>query len=90
MKNEIEFSKRRLFGGSFCAKLLSVDWQQPIALAVVIATAATVLWRLFRPARFRLNKSLPCGCAGAGSGIRPPGLLVHSRRGERPTVSMKH
>jgi hypothetical protein len=65
-----------------------VDWQQPVALAIVALTAGTFLWRRFRPRKFSFAKDTPCGCS-AVSGARPPGLVVHGRRGERPQVVVK-
>lgn len=66
-----------------------MDWQQPVALGIVALTAGIFLWRAVRPARYRLRKAVPCGCVGTRGGPKPPGLVVHSRRGEIPRVAWK-
>jgi hypothetical protein len=64
-----------------------MDWQQPLALGIVAATAATLLWRQLRPRRNTFEKAFPCGCAGTGA--RPTtGLKVQGRRGERARVTL--
>lgn len=69
-----------------------MDWQRPIALAIVAGTAVAMAWRPLRrrfgPRRWRLEKDLPCACAGAG-GPPPPGLVVSGRRGEHQHFALK-
>ena len=65
-------------------------WQTPVALGIVALTAAVFAWRQFRPRRFSFARDTACGCAGAGSGSRPPGLIVHGRKGERPRIDVRN
>lgn len=62
-----------------------MDWQQPVALGVVAATAAIFLWRRFKPRRFSFERDTACGCS-APPGQTPPGLVIQGRRGEQATV----
>ncbi|MFO1461534.1 MAG: hypothetical protein U1G08_19290 [Verrucomicrobiota bacterium] len=62
-----------------------MDWQQPAALAVVIATAGWLAWRRMRPRRFDFHRETGCGCGSTG-GPKPPTVCVTGRRGERPRV----
>jgi hypothetical protein len=66
-----------------------VDWQQPVALGIVALTAGVFLWRRFRPRRFLFARDTACGCAGTGTGVKPPGLVISGRRGERPRCELK-
>jgi hypothetical protein len=66
-----------------------MNWQTPIAIALVAATAAAFAWRRFRPRRFSLTRDTPCGCTpSSSSGQHPPGLRVEGRRGERPRITL--
>ena len=71
---------------------MGMDWQQPVALAIVVGTAVAFAWRPVRrhfgPRRFSLTKDTPCGCVGKG-GPPPPRVLVTGRKGERPRVEMR-
>ena len=64
-----------------------MDWQQPVALAIVAATAATCVVRAVRARRNRFAKSMPCGCV-PGSPSKMEGLRIEGRRGEQPRISV--
>jgi len=66
-----------------------MNWQTPMALAIVAATAAIILWRRLGPRRVTFGKVSGCGCGGGAGGIRPPGLLIQSRRGEPQTIEFR-
>jgi len=66
-----------------------MNWQTPIALAVVALTAAIFAWRRFRPRRFSFAKDTPCGCVSPKGGVRPPGYVIEGKRGELPRVTLK-
>lgn len=65
-----------------------MNWQTPVALALVAVTAAAFLWRRFRPRRFSLARDTHCGCGSSPTGARPPGFRVEGRRGERPRITL--
>lgn len=65
-----------------------MNWQTPVALVLVAATAAAFLWRRFRPKRFSLGRDTHCGCGSSPTGARPPGFRVEGRRGERPRITL--
>jgi hypothetical protein len=72
-----------------------MDWQQPLALLIVCATAVAFLWS---KTRGRTASALPfareghCGC---GSGNVPAigpkqSVTFRARKGERPRVLIKN
>lgn len=63
-----------------------MDWQQPVALAIVGITAALFLWNQFRPRRAGIFRSGHCGCSSASSLNRPATIIFRARRGERPQI----
>lgn len=66
---------------------LDMDWQQPVALGVVVVTAGLIVWRWVRPRPWDFHRETGCGC-GSSSGSKPPSVLVTGRRGERPRVTV--
>ena len=66
-----------------------MDWQTPSALAIVALTALVILWRRFAPRRATFGKATGCGCAGGSGGTPPPGILVHSKRGEPQRIEIR-
>jgi hypothetical protein len=62
-----------------------MDWQQPMALAIVAATAGILAWRQFRPRRSSFAKATHCGC-DMKAPANPPQIIVRSRRGERQQI----
>jgi len=64
-----------------------MDWQQPVALAIVAVTAATFLVRAVRARCNRFAKSMPCGCVPR-SPSKMEGLRIEGRRGEQPRISV--
>jgi len=69
--------------------LVSVDWQQIIALTIVAATAGIFAWRKFRPRRSPFGRAGHCGCAGGSQPVDKSSIVFHARKGERPQVIMK-
>ena len=71
-----------------------VNWQQPAALSVVVATALLFAWRPLRrwlgPRRFDFQRDTGCHCGG-GSTRRSnlPVVRVSGRRGERPRTEIR-
>jgi len=66
-----------------------MDWQQPLALLIVGATAAAFLWSKMRK-RFSFEKETHCGCSSpAGLGPRQK-IRFSARKGERAQVIIKN
>jgi len=65
-----------------------MNWQTPIALAVVVLTAAAFAWKRLRPRRVTFTKDSPCGC-GTSRSTRPEGIVISGRRGETPRITFK-
>jgi hypothetical protein len=67
-----------------------MDWQQLASLAIVGVAAALMLRSRFHRPRLQLARTSACpGCA-AGSGLsRPPSVVFHTRKGERPQIIIK-
>jgi hypothetical protein len=65
----------------------AMDWQEPVAIAIVAATAATFVARAVRSRRDRFAKSTPCGCVPR-SPSSLQGLRIEGRRGEQPRISV--
>ena len=68
---------------------MGMDWQEIAALSLVAATAGA-----FALARLRARPKGP-GCASHGecfvrrSKEPPPSIIYHSRKGERPTFTIR-
>ena len=71
----------------FTNYLSSMDWQQITALSIVAATVGIFVWT-----RLRKRAKNGCHCGGCGSSSPPPpgaSIIYHSRKGERPTITIK-
>jgi hypothetical protein len=66
-----------------------MNWQTPVALGIVALVVVAFLWHRFRPRRFSLTRDTACGCASRPGGAKPPGYIVHGRRGEPQKVTLK-
>ncbi len=66
-----------------------MDWQETVALAMVVLTAAVFAWRTLRPRRFRFERDTHCGCAAPGPNAPRHSIVFHARKGERPQVTLK-
>jgi hypothetical protein len=65
-----------------------MDWQQVIALSIVVLTAAAFVWTR---ARRRRKAALPCN-SGCGCGTATPPretVIYHARKGQRPEVIIR-
>jgi len=82
-------------GKSFVARnhfrimLATMDWQQLVALTIVVVTAALLVASKFRRRKFSFERDTHCGC-GAGRNDTPQhSVIFHARKGERPQVLIK-
>lgn len=66
-----------------------MDWQEAVALTVVAATAALLLWGRFRPRRGSFSKASHCGCATPSLTAQAPIITYHARKGQRPVVIVR-
>jgi len=66
-----------------------MDWQELTALGIVVATAAAFLWSRFRPRQFSFHRDTHCGCSSP-SGASTPSVVLHVRKGERPTLIVRN
>ena len=67
-----------------------MDWQQIIALGIVAGTAAIFIWSRLR-ARAKCGCLSQCGDCGHSQPPPSPGASItyHSRKGERPTITVR-
>ncbi len=68
--------------------VIGVDWQQIIALLIVVVTVAIMLRSRIQPRRHAPIRTSPCGCGGMASAT-PPTIVYHARKGERPQIVVK-
>jgi hypothetical protein len=66
-----------------------MDWQQPVALGIVAATAAGFLWRRIRPAKFDFQRDTHCGCSSPANTASKSSIVFRARKGERPQIVVK-
>lgn len=66
-----------------------MNWQTPVALAIVASTAGIFLWRRLRPRKVDFAKATGCGCLGKGPTSNPPGIVIRSRRGESQRIELR-
>lgn len=66
-----------------------MDWQQIIALVIVVATAGIFAWRKFRPRKSALGRDGHCGCAGGSQPADKSSIVFHQRKGERAQIIVK-
>jgi len=65
-----------------------MDWQQVIALTIVSAAAALLVWGKFGRRKMSFQRATHCGCSGAG--LRAGGSIeFRVRKGGRPEVRMR-
>lgn len=61
-----------------------MHWQEPVALGVVVMTAALLVWRwLRRRPGVRSAAGCGCGCPGAGAGRSGEQVTYRARKGQR-------
>ena len=67
-----------------------MDWQQIIALVIVVVTAGIFLWSRLKPRKFNLEKDTHCGCSNkAGQEVMRSSIVFRARKGERPQITVK-
>jgi len=64
-------------------------WQQAVSLSIVAATAALLLWTVFRRRKFSLARGAHCGCISTGQSGRSSSMVYRARKGERKQVVIK-
>lgn len=70
-----------------------MDWQQPLALLIVVSTGVAFVWNKARASRYSFERDSHCGCGSAGGGgeIGPRQTIqFRARKGERPKVVIKN
>jgi hypothetical protein len=66
-----------------------MDWQQPLALLIVGATAGAFLWNKTRGKRDPFAREGHCGCGSAQIGPRQS-VSFRARKGERSRVVIRN
>lgn len=66
-----------------------MDWQQFVALVIVVVTAGWLAASKFRRRRFSFERDTHCGCATASASAPQGSIIFHARKGERPEVLVK-
>lgn len=70
-----------------------MEWQEPVALGIVVLTAGLMLASRLRTrsrARFPgASRSCGCACPGAPAAAPPPQITYRARRGQRPRVIIR-
>jgi hypothetical protein len=69
--------------------LALMDWQQPLALLIVAATAGAFVWHKSRNKKFSFEQDTHCGCSTAPIGPQQR-MTFRARKGERPQVIIKN
>jgi len=64
-----------------------MDWQQITALAIVVVTAAILVWSRARRKKFSFQRDTHCGCSGSGGS--KSSIIFHARKGEQPQTIVK-
>jgi hypothetical protein len=82
------FSNIRLRPKSFRVSF-RMDWQEIIALSIVVATAAIFLGNRFRRKKFNFQRDTHCGCSNPGQSAPGSSIIFHARKGERGQIIMK-
>jgi len=66
-----------------------VDWQQVIALSIVVVTAGIFAWRRLRSRKSPLGRESRCGCTTPSGPAEKGSIVYHARKGQRPEVIVK-
>jgi hypothetical protein len=66
-----------------------MDWQELVALSIVVLTAAAFGWSKLRRRRFSFGHDSHCGCSSPGQTTPQHSIVFHARKGERPKMTVK-
>lgn len=73
-----------------------MDWQQPVALGLVVAAGFGLVASKFRRRKFSFERDTHCGCSSpshadtSGTQAGPKSSIIYrARKGERPEVVVK-
>jgi hypothetical protein len=70
--------------------LLSMDWQQAVALSIVAVTAGLFAWVKCRSRKLQWNRATHCGCAATSdSNAAHSAIIFRARKGHVPQVIIK-
>jgi len=83
-------SKNSIAKQSNLGMLADMDWQEAIALAIVVITTAAFVRAKVRPGKFRFQRDSHCGCSAPTSSRQPPSVLLRARKGQRAVVTVKY
>jgi hypothetical protein len=67
----------------------AMDWQQIVALLIVAAAAALLVWSRVRRRKFQFGRDTHCGCSSPSAGGSQSSIVFHARKGEPPRVVVK-
>lgn len=67
-----------------------VNWQTVVALTIVTAAAAGLLWGRLRRRKFSFQRDTHCGCSAPSHTGTGQSVVFHARKGERPQVIVKN
>jgi hypothetical protein len=66
-----------------------MDWQQIIALLIVIVAAALLVWSRVRRRKFQFGRDTHCGCSSPAQVAPQSSIVFHARKGEATRIYMK-
>ena len=66
-----------------------MDWQQPIALAIVALSVGLLVSSRLRRRKFLFGRDTHCGCSSPSSGAPQSSIVFHARKGETPRILVK-
>jgi len=66
-----------------------MDWQQPVSLLIVAASAVGLVGSKLRRRRFRFNQAGHCGCSVVAGSLPQSSIVFRARKGKRPEVLLK-
>jgi hypothetical protein len=66
-----------------------MEWQQVIALGIVVITAMLFVFSRFRKRKGFFKKGGTCGCSAGGSAQPGASITFHTRKGQRPEVIVR-
>jgi hypothetical protein len=68
---------------------VAMDWQQLVALIIVVAAAGLLAWGRLRRRKFDFRRDTHCGCSAPVGSASQSSIVFHARKGESPRVVVK-
>ena len=67
----------------------TMDWQQLVSLAIVVATAALLVASRFRRPKFSFQRDTHCGCSSSQGPASRSSIVFRARKGMPREVLVK-